>query len=240
MASRNLNPQEAFLGKTLLVFTAHPDDETFGMAGTIHKNRQKGGRAYVICSTFGEKGSSHLARPVGEERLKAIRKKELLRAAHFLGVSRVYPLNLSDGKLHTLGPRLFHEGLRIAREVKPDAILSFGRFGMSGHLDHIAVGRAARRIAARLKIPLFTLTLPPELVSDFVSRIKLRRRNPHYTKAAPVFEKPTVKIAINRRAKIKAASYHKSQLGDEKPFASLPPALRKIRLNAEYFARHLP
>lgn len=225
-----------FLGKTLLVFTAHPDDETFGMAGTIWKNQAKGGRTFVICATYGEKGSSHLKRPVSEKRLKAIRKRELLQAARFLKVSRVYPLKLPDGKLHTLGLQLFREGLRIAQEVQPDAILSFGRYGMSGHLDHIAVGQAAWRIAKKLHTPLFTLTIPPELVPDFVARIKLRRRNPHYTKMRPIFEKPAIKVSIDSKIKLHAAGFHKSQLGEEKLFASLPPVLRRFRLRSEYFA----
>lgn len=229
-----------FLGKTILVFTAHPDDETFGMAGTIWKNQQKGGRTFVITATFGEKGSSHLRPPISQARLKAMRKRELLLAARFLKVSRVYPLGLPDGKLHTLVPRLFSEGLSLARKVKPDAILSFGRYGMSGHLDHIAVGRAGRRIAAKLRIPFFTLTLPPKFVPDFITRIKLRRRNPHYTKTKPVFEKPAIKVSINPQIKLQAASFHKSQLGGETLFASLPPALRRARLRAEYFAHQPP
>ncbi len=230
-------PPHAFLGKTILVFTAHPDDETFGMAGTIWKNQAMGGRTFVICATYGEKGSSHLSRPVSETRLKAIRKQELMQAARFLKASRVYPLNLPDGKLRSLGQRLFGEGLRIARKINPDAILSFGRFGMSGHLDHIAVGQAARRIAAKLRIPLFTLTLPSKLVPDFVARIKRRRRNPHYTRARPFFEKPGVRVSVDSKIKLRAARYHQSQLGGEKPFVSLPPALRRLRLRREYFAR---
>ena len=124
----------AFLGKTLLVFTAHPDDETFGMAGTIYKNQRLGGKTFIICATLGEKGSSHLSKPLSEHALKKMRKKELERAARFLKVSDVHLLNLPDGKLETFGPRLFREGLRIAKMMQPDAILSFGKYGMSGHL----------------------------------------------------------------------------------------------------------
>ncbi len=237
MLIEKFKPMDAFLGKTLLVFTAHPDDETFGMGGTIYKNQQKGGRTFVVSATLGEKGSSHLAKPVGEETLKAIRKKEILAAGRFLKVSRVHLLNLPDGKLHTMVPRMYREGLEIAREVKPDAILSFGRFGMSGHRDHIAAGQAAARIAAKLHIPIFTLTLPPKLVPNFVARIKQRRRNPHYTRAKPFFEKPAVKISIDPAVKLKAARFHKSQLGGREPFAAFPPSIRRLRLRAEYFAR---
>lgn len=226
-----------FLGKTLLVFTAHPDDETFGMAGTIHKNQQKGGRTFVICATLGEKGASHLKKPVSERGLKAIRKKELMHSTRFLGVSRVYSLGLPDGGLKHCKKELFEKSVAIAQCVKPDAILSYGQYGMSGHWDHIAAGIVAKRIAKKLCISLYTLTIPPELVAEFVERIKARRRNPHYTKKLPEFETPAIKIAVDPKMKMRAAAFHQSQIDDGKPFSSLPPRLRRLRLRAEYFAR---
>lgn len=228
-----------FLGKNLLVFTAHPDDETFGMGGTIYQNQKMGGRTFVVCATLGEKGSSHLIESVSERALKAVRKKEILAAGRFLKVSRVFLLNLPDGKLHTLVARMAREGLAIAQKIRPDAILSFGRYGMSGHRDHIAAGQAARRIAQKLHIPLFTLTLPPQLVPEFMARIKLRRHNPHYTESRPVFEKPALMISVDSQIKLKAARFHESQLGGKKPFAAFPPRIRRLRLRAEYFALQL-
>ncbi len=225
-----------FLGKTLLVFTAHPDDETFGMAGTIHKNHQKGGKTFVVCATRGEKGMSHLAKPMSEEKLKTMRKKEMEASCRFLKVSGLFPLDFPDGRLIHCKARLFYEGLRIVKRLRPDALLSFGKYGMSGHLDHIAAGEIARRIAEKLQIPLYTLTIPPELAQEFSERIKARRRSPHYTKKPPVFETPTIKISIDPKIKLKAGSFHASQLDDGKPFSSLPARIRRVRLRAEYFA----
>ncbi len=236
MTRKNISSRHPFLGKTLLVFTAHPDDETFGMAGTIYKNRQKGGKTFVICATLGEKGSSHLKKLLSEQALKAIRKKELMRSARFLGVSRVFSFGLPDGKLKDCKKELFEKGLAVAQRIKPDAMLSFGQYGMSGHWDHIAAGEVARRIAEKLRIPLFTLTIPPELAQEFSERIKARRRSPHYTSDPPMFEEPVLKITIDPKIKLKAGSFHASQLDGGKPFVSLPARIRRLRLRAEYFA----
>ncbi|TSC77467.1 MAG: LmbE family protein [Parcubacteria group bacterium Gr01-1014_33] len=227
-----------FLGKKLLIITAHPDDESFGMGGTIYKNNKAGGKTAVICATLGEKGSSHLKVPATEAELKQIRKKEIENATHYMGVEKLFLLNLPDGKLHLKKyTSLFsRKAFAIASHQKPDAILSFGAYGMSGHLDHITAYRVAKRIAKRFRVPLFTLTIPPALVNDFIARIHLRRKSPHYTKQKPFFETPTTKIPIDPKIKIRVGKFHISQLGGKPPFSAFPPKLRRERLKAEWFA----
>ena len=70
-----------FLGKKILVITAHPDDESFFAAGTIYKNQRLGGKTFLICGTAGEKGSGHLKKKLTEKQLAAMRKKELANSS---------------------------------------------------------------------------------------------------------------------------------------------------------------
>ena len=42
--------------KTLLIVTAHPDDETFGSGGALGKYASAGVKVYCACSTRGEAG----------------------------------------------------------------------------------------------------------------------------------------------------------------------------------------
>ena len=67
-----------FLGKRILVLTAHPDDEGYAMAGSIYKNYALGGSVFLLCATYGEKGMSHLKRPVSTTRF-SLRKKDTAR-----------------------------------------------------------------------------------------------------------------------------------------------------------------
>ena len=43
-------------GLTILAVLAHPDDETFGMGGTLALYAQRGVSVHLICATRGEVG----------------------------------------------------------------------------------------------------------------------------------------------------------------------------------------
>ena len=82
--------------KTLLTVLAHPDDESFGLGGTIALYAQKGYNTYYVCATRGEAGT------VDEEHLKGfkdtaeMRTDELMRAAKELGLKDVFFLGYRD------------------------------------------------------------------------------------------------------------------------------------------------
>ena len=150
----------SFLGKRILVFTAHPDDEMI-VAGTMFENHRAGGETFLICATYGEKGKSHLKKPVSDAALAKIRKTELLAAAKTLKIDDVIFLGLPDAGVREESKKLYEKSLPIIKKLKPDYILSFGPDGMSGHWDHITVGSVALRIAKKLKIPIAAFTISP-------------------------------------------------------------------------------
>ena len=43
--------------KTLLAVLAHPDDESFGMGGTLALYASRGARVFLVCATRGEVGT---------------------------------------------------------------------------------------------------------------------------------------------------------------------------------------
>src|SRR5687768_7558560 len=92
-------PSLKFLGKRLLFITAHPDDESYAVAGTIIKNRRLKGKSFLICATLGEQGKAHVKNGVSSVRLKKIRRVELNQLCRFLKVDRVKLLNFPDTKL---------------------------------------------------------------------------------------------------------------------------------------------
>ncbi|HMD79689.1 MAG TPA: PIG-L family deacetylase, partial [Anaerolineales bacterium] len=71
--------------RTILAVLAHPDDESFGLGGTLALYAQKGYEVYYLCATRGEAGT------VDEEHLRGfsstaeMRTDELMRAAKYLG-----------------------------------------------------------------------------------------------------------------------------------------------------------
>ena len=97
---------QSFLGKRILVFTAHPDDEGIA-AGTMYENHRLGGETFLICATYGEKGKSHLKKSVTDAALKKIRKDELLRAAKILKIDEVVFLGMPDASVRENERKLF-------------------------------------------------------------------------------------------------------------------------------------
>lgn len=223
-----------FLGRRLLVCVAHPDDESFAAAGTMYENRKRGGEAFVVCATLGEKGKSHLARPVGGVELKRIRKKELMAASRAVGVAKVHFLNMPDGKLRLYPQALFRKTLAFAKKVRPDYMLGFGTDGISGHTDHIAVGKAAKRAARRLHIPYVAFALSPRFSDDAVSWLKTRRKHGHYRKSVR-FQAPNVTVAISASVKKRALRCHRSQMDGPNIFMGFPKYAAREFLRAEHF-----
>lgn len=208
------------LGSKLLVFIAHPDDESYTCAGTLYKNNRQGGKTVLVCATFGENGTAFIVKPVTKAGVRKTRKRELMRSAGFLNISKTILLGLPDGKLTGRQREIINKGAKIVRRYKPDFILSFGPDGFSGHKDHIAVGKAAQVIARRLGVPFVTFSLPPTFRRTSASYLKSRRKSLNYKSVR--YSRPNLKIKIDPAVERKSLRIYASQKGVGKnPFAGL-------------------
>ncbi len=222
-----------FLGKKLLFLIAHPDDESFAAAGTMFKNFLAGGQNYIVCATLGERGKSHMGRSVTQKELRKIRKNELIKVAEFLKVSGLYFFKFPDAGLKAHGRDLEAKTKKLAKKIKPDYIFSFGPDGMSGHLDHIAAGKAARQVSKKLGIPFVAFAASPGLVKRFKG-IKSRRAYGKYAKTV-THRAPNLKVKIDFKNKLKVLSFHKSQFGQSTMLADVPKQVKDGFMDYEYF-----
>ncbi len=142
--------------KTLLAVLAHPDDETFGMGGTIALYAQRGVDVHLICATRGEVGEID---PQYKERIKSaacLRTQELRCAAEALGIGHLYFLDYRDSgmpgsqannhpKALAAQPveKVAREVTHLMRKIKPTIVITFDPIGGYRHPDHIAIQRAA-------------------------------------------------------------------------------------------------
>jgi len=204
--------KDSFLGKRILVLTAHPDDEQLA-AGTMYENHNAGGKTFLVCATAGEKGKSHLKKPTTDAQLKKIRKAELLKAAKILKVDKVIFLGLPDAGLRGQKKKVFEKTRLMANKIKPEIILSFGPDGISAHWDHITIAEAARAIAKRMRIPLFGFTLHPKGASRRRKIILARRKFGDYADLHE-YRKGDIKLPINVRIKRRALNSHRSQFSE--------------------------
>lgn len=124
--------------QSLLVVLAHPDDESFSMGGTLAKYAAQGASISLICATRGEAGIPGLS----AEETGRVREHELRAAAAILGLADVHFLDYQDGELAKADIDTIISGLQNTFEqVHPQAIITFGPDGISGHPDHVAISK---------------------------------------------------------------------------------------------------
>lgn len=128
--------------RSALFIYAHPDDETFGAAGTIALLRSKGWRAVLACATLGDKGKCGepaLCRP---EELPAVRERELRDAACIIDLSEIHLLGYKDKELAAAPPDEIRRKLvGIIRAERPEIVFTFDPNGFNVHPDHVAISR---------------------------------------------------------------------------------------------------
>jgi LmbE family N-acetylglucosaminyl deacetylase len=148
----------------LLAIYAHPDDETFGVGGTMAHYADRGIPVTMICATRGEVGEIAPGTGATPETLGQFREQELRDAMAILGVSDVRFLDFRDsgmqGTPENDDPRSLHRAaaarvveplVRAIRELRPDVIATWDSTGGYGHPDHVAIhhhATAAYRAAA--------------------------------------------------------------------------------------------
>lgn len=147
-----------YSGKKILVVTAHPDDETFGMGGTLAFYAQQGAEVNLVCATRGEAGD------VPEDMLKehqsigALREHELRCAAEILGIHEVLFLdyrdsgmegsddnNHPDAFINAPVEKVAEKIMVLIRRIRPEVVITFDPVGGYFHPDHIAAHKATVR-----------------------------------------------------------------------------------------------
>lgn len=116
---------ENLKGKSVMVFTPHPDDEHFSMAGTLAKLAANGNRITIVIFTNDNKGSKDPE--MTRERLAQIRRAEEEAASAVVGIAKedLIWLGYEDGDLEYADPsRLRGELARLIKKYRPDVVFS--------------------------------------------------------------------------------------------------------------------
>jgi len=140
----------------LLAVLAHPDDETFGMGGTLAMYARRGVDVYLVCATRGEVGDVSPELLKGFNSVAELRESELRCAASLLQLAGVFFLDYRDsgmpGSPDNLHPKalastpqdeVIAKVVHFIRQLKPQVVLTFDPIGGYRHPDHIAIHQAA-------------------------------------------------------------------------------------------------
>lgn len=143
--------------KTLLAILAHPDDETFGLGGTLALYAKKGYSVYYVCATRGEAGSADEEHLKGYNDTAEMRTDELMRAAKILGLKDVFFLgyhdsgmpgmeanNHPDAQINHSVDEVAGRVVKFIRELKPDVVITHDPIGGYKHPDHIHLHKATK------------------------------------------------------------------------------------------------
>lgn len=157
--------------KIILAVLAHPDDESFGMGGTLALYAQRGAAVHLICGTRGEAGEVDEKLLDGFASIAERREFELHCAAEKLGLTTVHFLEYRDSGMAGSAENQHPNALAAAplddvagkiallmRQIKPQVVLTFSPNGGYGHPDHIAIQRAT--------VKAFHLSSDATFVSD--------------------------------------------------------------------------
>ncbi len=188
--------------QTILIISAHPDDETIGAGGTILKHKEAGDTIYWLITT-------HMDESVGytKERISQ-RELEIDAVASKLGITKVYNLKiptmtLSDEVLNNTVPVIG----KIISETKPNIIYLPNR--SDAHTDHQLTFQMVISNTKSFRHPYLKRVLMYECISEteFAPALPERVFLPNYF----------VDITNQFSEKIKTLSIYQSEMA-EHPF----------------------
>ncbi len=193
--------------KTLFFIGAHPDDETFGIGGTLAHYAARGDNVYYLCGTRGDVGVADPEFMQGYKEVGDMRWAELECAGKELGLAGIFHLGYRDsgmpGSEDNKHPKAFINApveevagkvVKLIRELKPQVIITSDPIGGYRHPDHIAAHNAAVRAfelagdagaypeagAPYKPQKLYFVVMPRKLLRFFLKILPLFGQDPHH------------------------------------------------------------
>lgn len=134
---------------------AHPDDDTYGLGGTLAMEGDKLDYTLIV-ATSGEAGPISDPSLATRDDLADIREGEERESLEVLGLkdASIHFLRYPDGGLKD-APRdeLIERIAEVLRSVRPHLVVTFGPEGITKHDDHITAGQVATEAFHRARGP---------------------------------------------------------------------------------------
>ncbi|MCP5107240.1 MAG: PIG-L family deacetylase [bacterium] len=137
--------------KILYVYP-HPDDESFGPARAMAKQRHQGHEVHLLTLTKGGATKQRFKYGYSIEEMGEIRFKEMLAVADTLNLSGMVVLDMPDSGLKEMDPREIENTIidEIER-IQPQVVVTYAVHGISGFHDHLISHAVVKRAFVQLK-----------------------------------------------------------------------------------------
>ena len=152
--------------KILYIFP-HPDDESFGPAHAMSKQRRDGHDVYLLTLTKGGATKQRHKYGYSIEEMGVVRYKEMLDVEKVLNLSGMKVLDLPDSGLKFMDPREIEKVVEDEiHKLKPDVIVTYAVHGISGFHDHLIIHGIVKRVFVEMnekygypkRLAFFTIT----------------------------------------------------------------------------------
>ena len=199
----------------VIVISAHPDDETLGVGGTLLKHKAQGDEIYWLIATdiFTSKGYSN-------EKI-ITRENEIEQVAKLLGIEKTFKLNYPTTSLSPLDvPEMINKITQIFQNIHPEIIYTPNR--SDAHSDHRILFDAVFACTKSFRHPYIKQVLMYECISEteFAPALPENIFIPNYF----------VDISLFIEGKIAIMKIFNSELG-EHPF---PRSIENIKALAHF------
>jgi LmbE family N-acetylglucosaminyl deacetylase len=235
---------------------AHPDDDTYGVAGVLATEGPERIDYALIVATSGEAGLISDPSLAGRDDLAQVREGEERAALSLLGFADapIHFLRYPDGALKD-APRdeLVRTIAQILRELRPQIVVTFGPEGVTKHDDHVTVSQAATEAfhMARAEARddgafrrLYYNAIPQSVIDGYWQALRARGidigdpEGPFMPRGVP---DETISVRVDARGEVKrkidAIRAHRTQ---QIELEYLPQDLQPGILGEEYFVQAWP
>lgn len=136
----------------LLYVFPHPDDESFGPALAIARQRRDGHEVHLLTLTRG--GATKVRHELGltVEEMGRVRLDEMGEVEKVLGLSSMTVLDFPDAGLKEVDPRELEEAVAgHVRRIRPHVLVTYPVHGISGFHDHLVSHAVVKRAFCELR-----------------------------------------------------------------------------------------
>ncbi len=136
--------------KVLYIYP-HPDDESFGPAHVMNKQRRDGHEVYLLTLTRGGATKQRHRLGYAVNQMGDVRFEEMQNVARVLDLTGMTILDLPDSGLKVMDPRDIENVIREEIErVQPAVVVTYPVHGISGFHDHLITHAVVKRVYVEL------------------------------------------------------------------------------------------
>ena len=196
----------------ILFIYPHPDDEVMNSAGLIARTVASSSfKVYAISTTHGEHGDEFLK--VSPKELAEVRKKEYANVMHFLKVSDWEMWDYIDGNMQEQEQELQKQLSDFVAKNKIDLLVTYEKYGLYGHPDHISLSKSTNIIAKQMGLPVLYATLPDKILKRIDLPKTLTYKDKIVALSLDKIANPTLRLNVFRSLLLKyqVTKLYKSQ-----------------------------